>query len=99
VLINEVDGGVILVVHVQPGAKRTAAVGLHGDTLKLAVAAPPREGAANEAVITLLAKVFGVRARRVEIVSGALSRRKRVLIRGLSAHDASSMLAAFFPAK
>jgi uncharacterized protein (TIGR00251 family) len=98
-VITDVEGGVAVVVHVQPGARRTAAVGYHGDALKLAVAAAPREGAANDAVVRLLAEVFGVPARSVEIVSGATSRRKRVQISGLTARQAEAVLDAIFPAK
>jgi uncharacterized protein (TIGR00251 family) len=40
-----------LTLHVQPGAKRTEVVGLHGDALKIKLAAPPVEGKANEALL------------------------------------------------
>lgn len=98
-MITDVEGGIALTVHVQPGAKRTAAIGFHGDALKLAVAAAPREGKANEAVVALVANVFGVHARQVEIASGGTSRRKRLLILDLSALDAMAILQAKFPAK
>jgi uncharacterized protein (TIGR00251 family) len=98
-VLADVDGGVTVVVHVQPRARRTAAVGYHGDALKLAVAAAPHEGAANEAVLQLVAKVFGVPPRSVQIVSGSSSRRKRVQICGISAREATTILEAIFPAK
>jgi uncharacterized protein (TIGR00251 family) len=98
-MITDIDGGIAVLVHVQPGAKRTAAVGYHGDALKLAIAAAPRDGAANEAVVRLVAEVFDVPTRRVSIASGGRSRRKRVLISGLNAHDALERLDAIFPAK
>lgn len=72
-----------LVVRVQPGARRTAFAGWFGDLPKLAVAAPPVEGAANDAAVVALAKVFGVRPRGVRLVGGAASRTKRFEIEGL----------------
>ena len=72
-----------LLVRVQPGARRTAFVGWFGELPKLAVAAPPVDGAANEAVIAALADAFGVRARQVRLIGGAASRTKRIEIDGL----------------
>jgi uncharacterized protein (TIGR00251 family) len=56
--------------------------GLHGESLKLRLAAPPVEGKANEALIDYIAKRFDVPKRNVEIVSGEKSREKRVAVRG-----------------
>jgi uncharacterized protein (TIGR00251 family) len=75
------DGTVVLAVHAQPGAKRTEISGLHGDALKVRVAAPALEDRANEALIEFLAKRFGVAKRDVMLVSGAKSREKRFEIR------------------
>ena len=72
-------------IWVQPGASRQRIVGLHGDAVKVAVAAPPEKGAANRALEKLLAKEFGVAANAVEVVSGGGSRRKRVSLEGISA--------------
>ncbi len=68
---------VVLRVHVQPGAGRTAVVGRHGNALKVRIAAPPEAGRANEACRALLAETFGVGAGGVELASGATSRMKR----------------------
>ena len=70
-------------VRVQPGARRTAFVGWFGDLPKLAVAAPPVGGAANEAAIAALADAFGRRPRQIRLVGGASSRTKRFEIEGL----------------
>ena len=70
----------VLTLHVQPGASRTAYAGLHGDAHKIRLAAPPVEGKANEALIAFLAQAFGVRQRDVTIASGASARRKIVRI-------------------
>lgn len=76
------DGTIALAVHAQPGAKRTEVSGLHGDALKIRVAAPALEDRANEALVEFLAKCFGVATRDVTLVSGAKSREKRFEIRG-----------------
>lgn len=77
------DGGqrLVLTLHIQPGAKRTEAVGLHGDALKVRLAAPPVEGAANTALLEFLAATFDVPLRQVTLKHGIKSRRKVVEIR------------------
>lgn len=84
--------GVVLHVHVQPGAGRSAVVGRHGDALKVRVAAPPVEGRANEATRALLAEALGLPAADVELTSGETSRTKRFRLRGLDAQDADKRL-------
>lgn len=65
-------------MRVKPGAKKETVGGRHGDALVVAVAAPPVEGKANEAVRKALAKAFGVRGRDVVIVAGERGRDKVV---------------------
>ena len=77
------DGYVVVDVHVQPRAGRTAVVGRHGAALKLRVAAPPAEGRANDATCALLARTLGVKSASVSLVSGASSRTKRIRIDGV----------------
>jgi uncharacterized protein len=86
-----------LLVRVQPGARRTAFVGWFGDLPKLAVAAPPIDGAANEAVIVALADVLGVRTRHVRLVGGASSRTKRFEIDGLDDGEIEAVLQRLVP--
>jgi uncharacterized protein (TIGR00251 family) len=81
------DGAVVLSVHAQPGAGRTAVMGRHGTALKVKVAAPPEAGRANDAVAKLLASSFGVRDGDVELVSGPSSRSKRFRISGVELDD------------
>jgi uncharacterized protein (TIGR00251 family) len=72
------DGALVLRIHVQPGAKRTEVAGLHGDALKVRVAAPASEDRANEALVAFIAEALGVARRDVAIASGGHSREKRV---------------------
>ncbi|SEP00808.1 DUF167 domain-containing protein [Nitrosovibrio sp. Nv6] len=79
---SDSDGGLlILTLHIQSGAKRTEAVGLHGDALKIRLSAPPVEGAANAALLEFLAETFDVPQRQVTLRQGLKSRRKVVEIR------------------
>ncbi|MGC4030591.1 MAG: DUF167 domain-containing protein [Tepidisphaeraceae bacterium] len=82
-MIARQDGNdVLLNLKVVPGAKRTKIVGPLGDALKVAVSAPPSDGAANAAVIELLAQTLGISGRQIAITSGQTSPRKMVRIHG-----------------
>ena len=72
-------------VRVQPRASRSEIVGLHGDALKVRLSAPPVDGAANEALVELVADALGVAKRAVRIVSGESSRSKTVEVEGVTA--------------
>jgi hypothetical protein len=85
---------VLLRLHVQPGAGRSAVVGRHGDALKVRVAAPPREGRANAACVALVATTLGVKEAAVELVSGQASRSKRVRVRGVEPAQVERLLEA-----
>jgi uncharacterized protein len=89
--------GVTLAVRAQPGAKRTAIIGVYGESdtaqLKIAVQAPPIEGRANEALIAFLAKTFDLPKSSVELVSGELSRSKVFLLRGIAMAHVQGILA------
>jgi hypothetical protein len=79
------DGGdLVLLLHVQPGAKRTAVAGLHGEgaeaRLKLRLAAPPVDGKANGALLRYLAEAFGVPLKSVTLERGEASRQKTVRV-------------------
>jgi uncharacterized protein (TIGR00251 family) len=77
------DGkSIVLVLHVQPGAKRTEVAGLHGEALKIRLAAPPIDGKANEALLSFIAEKFGVPHRGVELLRGGQSRHKMVKVTG-----------------
>ncbi len=71
--------GVVVRVHVVPGASRTEIKGRYGDAIKIRVSAPPEGGRANRAVVDLLERIVG---GTTEIVKGRTSPSKTVLIRG-----------------
>lgn len=85
------DGALVLRIHVQPGARRTEVAGLHGDALKVRVAAPAVEDRANEALVAFIAQRLGVARREVSIAAGSRSREKRVEVRAPA--DPASLLA------
>ncbi len=97
-MIRESKDGVTLAVRAQPGAKKTAIVGIYGEgasaQLKIAVQAPPAEGRANEALITFLAERFSLPKSAVGIVHGELSRSKVFLLRGIKLSQVQSALKA-----
>ena len=73
-----------ITLHIAPRAKATEIAGLHGDAVRVRVAAPPADGAANTELLRFLAERLGVPKARVRIVSGALGRRKVIEIEGKS---------------
>ncbi|MFZ5756426.1 MAG: DUF167 family protein [Pseudomonadota bacterium] len=76
------DGTDLLVaVYAQPRASRDEIAGFHGDALKIRVAAPPVDGAANEALCRFLARMCGVAKSAVSVESGETGRHKTVRIR------------------
>ena len=74
-------------VRVQPRASRSEIVGLHGDALKVRLAAPPVDGAANEALIELLADALGIARSAVRIIAGSTSRGKIVEVDGTNVEN------------
>ena len=70
--------GIILLLHLQPRAKREGLVGEYNGRLKVAVRAAPVDGAANEALIRLLAETFGLAKSDVILLAGNTSKEKRV---------------------
>ncbi|UCC49916.1 MAG: YggU family protein [Gemmatimonadota bacterium] len=77
-------GAVRFSVRVQPRAARTEVVGARGDALKIRVAAPPVEGAANSELVSFLARRFRVPKSAVQVVRGARGRAKLVEVKGIS---------------
>jgi uncharacterized protein (TIGR00251 family) len=86
-----------LIIRVQPRAKQSEVVGRHGDAIKIRLAAPPVDGAANDELIRFLAEQLGVPRSAVTIVSGAAARTKRVDIASVDAKRAEARLLAASP--
>jgi uncharacterized protein (TIGR00251 family) len=86
------DGRVIVEVHVQPRAARSAVVGLHDGRLKVALQAPPVDGAANQALVALFAELLGVTRAQVALVRGEKSRQKTLGISGVSVEQVRALL-------
>lgn len=84
--------GVIVNVQVQPRASKNELAGVLEGSLKLRLTAPPVEGEANKECIKFLAKLFNIPQSSVEIIQGHKSRRKGVLIKGLTLEQVEQAL-------
>jgi uncharacterized protein (TIGR00251 family) len=95
-MLRQTKDGVTLAVRAQPGAKKSAIVGVYGEgpsaQLKIAVNAPPVEGRANEALIAFLAEFFSLPKSAIELATGASSRSKVFLLRGISLAQAEAAI-------
>jgi uncharacterized protein (TIGR00251 family) len=80
-------GACLLRLWIQPKASRTGWAGMHGDRLKLRVAAPPTENRANRELIGFLAKALDLAPSGIELISGSASRGKTVRIEGMGAKE------------
>lgn len=82
--ITEENGAIIFFVRVVPRASKSVIVGEYDGALKVRIASPPVDGAANAELVKLIAKVFGVAKGAVEIIGGQTSKNKRIKIANLS---------------
>ena len=73
-----------LIVHVQPRAGRSEIAGRYGDAVKIRLAAPPVDGAANEELVRFIAELLRVPQSAVTITAGLTSRRKTLKIAGIT---------------
>ena len=90
---REEGGALVFAVRVVPRASKTAVAGEHDGALKVRVAAPPVEGAANAELTRFLARRLGVSAGSVEIVGGHTSKTKVVRAAGAKAEDLLRLVA------
>ena len=86
------NGGITLTLHIQPGAKKTEFAGLHGDALKIRLAAPPVDGKANEALLKFVADTLKLPKSAVNLKSGQSSRRKVLEVQGASAEAVARLI-------
>jgi uncharacterized protein len=90
--VRERANGVRIAVRVQPRAPRSMVAGVHDGALRVRLAAPPVDGAANDELVRLLAGWLGVARRDVSIVGGMASRSKLVEVRGVSVEVVRSLV-------
>ncbi len=96
--ISDSRRGAAITVKVTPRAKKTEVAGLMDDgTIKIRVAAPPVEGAANEALIAFLAQTFGLPKAQIDIVAGAASERKLISLVGISPEQVNDAIRRLLP--
>ena len=87
------DGRITLTLHIQPGARKTEFAGLHGDALKIRLAAPPVDGKANEALVRFVAEALSLPKSAVNLKSGQTSRRKVLEVIGSDARKIAALAA------
>ena len=90
--VGAIDGGTLLRVRVTPRAGRSGFAGTREGRLLVRLAAPPVDGAANDALVALLARQLGLPGRAVTIVRGTRGREKQVRIDGLAPADVTARL-------
>ena len=81
----------------QPGARKNAVVGEHAGSLKVAVTAPPQDGRANKALISVLSEALGLKRSQLSLVGGDSSRDKKFLVHGVTATDLMTRLQRWLP--
>jgi len=86
--------GVLIDIHLQPGARHEGIKGIHGERLKLAVNSPPVDGKANKRARTFLSSFFHIPKSDVELISGGSSRQKSFLLKGMKRDDVVSAVSA-----
>ncbi len=87
-----VDGGIVFSVKVQPNASIDRVVGEHADQLKISVTVAPEKGKANKAVVKVLSKWLDVKSSDIQIVSGEMSRDKKVFIGNINEEDVYKLI-------
>ncbi|THJ18725.1 MAG: DUF167 domain-containing protein [Nitrospira sp. CG24B] len=84
-MARDSERGALVTVQVQPGSSRTECVGIHGDAIKIRLAARPIDGAANDELIRFIAERCAVPRANVQLRTGATGRRKRLVVQGVTA--------------
>ncbi len=81
---RESADSLLLILYVQPGAKKSGIAGMHGNALKIRLCAQPVEGRANECLLEMLAELLDMPRSRLTLAHGATSRQKRVRVTGVT---------------
>jgi uncharacterized protein (TIGR00251 family) len=95
-VVRESKGKVLLSIRVQPRSRQNAIVGVRDKALLIKVNAPPVDGAANDAVIEILAKALGLPKSTFSVQQGVKSREKSVKVEHISADDVLELLQKYF---
>ena len=90
--LKETAAGILLDVRAVPGSSRDKVLGIHANTLKIAVCAPALEGKANKSLIRILSKNLGIKRSRVSLHSGKTSRNKCFLLEEIGKEEAAKMI-------
>ena len=91
---TETADGVVINVKAQPRSSRSGIDGLAGDAVKVRIRSAPVDGKANKELVETIADAFDLPKSRVEFRSGETSKQKRILLRGISAANVESIMAA-----
>lgn len=94
--LRPLSDGSLLFLYVQPGASSSGIVGVHGGRLKVKIKAPPRDGEANEELVTFLSDWLQVGKRSLMLIQGESSRYKTVRVE-LSAETISTLISFSAP--
>lgn len=89
---SEKDGVLTFTVQVVPRASRSEIVGEHDGALRVRLAAPPVDGAANDELVRLLARAFKVSRQAVGITAGITAKLKQVTVAGISGDTAAALI-------
>ncbi len=92
IAVTDHPDGCVLPVRAQPGARKAGVLGEQAGALKVAVTALAEDGRANKALVEMLREVLHLKRSQVDLISGATSRDKRFLIRGVDAKDMKARL-------
>ncbi|HVJ92119.1 MAG TPA: DUF167 domain-containing protein [Labilithrix sp.] len=95
--LSDKDGSLRFEIHAKPRAKKSRIVGMRGDAVETALAAPPVDGAANEELVRFLAATLGVARRDVTIVRGETSQKKLVAVAREAGLTPEQALSRLFP--
>jgi uncharacterized protein (TIGR00251 family) len=95
-VVRESDGKVLLSVRVQPRSRQNAIAGVREKSLLLKVNAPPVDGAANQAVVALLAQKLNLPKSTFSVQQGVKSREKIVKVEHVTADDVLKLLEKYF---
>ena len=91
---TETADGLVINVKAQPRSSKSGIDGLAGDAVKVRIRSAPVDGKANKELVETIADAFDLPKSRVEVRSGETSKQKRILLRGISAANVESIMAA-----